>query len=137
MRSSFWAYRQEKRKKENIKKNKHDRNVMKHRKTFAYSLFPSKKMISLMTALTKIILVDQGLPCVHCHIPRSSRVASHSKETLWYPSTRNLMASPTGQSQSQCVKSCSLRRHDWQTGSLVSSSRWGYWCNKGGDQIVA
>ena len=137
MRSSFWASRQEKRKKENIKKISTTGMWWNIEKLLHIHCSPLKKMISLMTALTKIILVDQGLPCVRCHIPRSSRVASHSKETLWYPSTRNLMASPTGQSQSQCVKSCSLRRHDWQTGSLVSSSRWGYWCKKGGDQIVA
>ena len=31
----------------------------------------------------------------------------------------------------QCVKSCSLRRHDGQIGFLVGSSRWGYWCKEG------
>ena len=65
-----------------------------------------------------------------CTIIYPDWVASHFKDHLCYPSIRSLMASPTGQLQSQCAKSCSPRRHDGQTGSITRSVQWRYWCRK-------
>ena len=39
------------------------------------------------------------------------RVASHSKDPLWFPNTCCLMASPAGHLQSQWWRSCSWGRH--------------------------
>ena len=51
------------------------------------------------------------------------QVASHSKDPLWFPNTCCLMAQPSGHSQSQWLRSCSLRQHFRQIG-LWDGSRW-------------
>ena len=64
------------------------------------------------------------------------QVASHSKDPLWFPNTCCLMAQPSGHSQSQWLRSCSLRQHFRQIGLWDGSRWWRYRWEKAGCRII-
>lgn len=98
---------------------------------FCHNLMkPNKRyLIICVYELTWLYLVKrQGWPVSLVYATTSpGRMASHSKDSLWYPNT----CSPNGQSHNKCVKSCSLRQHDGQSGSFTESSRWKKLCKDG------
>ena len=76
-----------------------------------------------MSRLTKVFLA---------YVTTSSgRVASHSKEPLWFPNICYLMVSPARHSLSQWLGSCSSRWHFGQIWSWDGSRQWSYWWREG------